>query len=82
MDQRVEDGAILVDTSEDYAEIREQVANLCRDFPGEYWRDLESQPVESSYPTAFIDALTEAGYLAALIPEEYGGAGLPCAVVP
>jgi acyl-CoA dehydrogenase len=77
MDQRVEDGAILVDTSEDYPEIREQVANLCRQFPGEYWRDLETQPVESSYPTAFIDALTEAGYLAALIPEEYGGAGLP-----
>ena len=77
MDQRVEDGAILVDTSDDYAEIREQVANLCRDFPGEYWRELETQPVESSYPTAFIEALTEAGYLAALIPEEYGGAGLP-----
>jgi acyl-CoA dehydrogenase len=62
---------------EDYPEIREQVAKLCEDFPGEYWRKLEKQPPSGSYPTEFIEALTEAGYLAALIPEEYGGAGLP-----
>ncbi len=62
---------------EDYPEIREQVAKLCADFPGDYWRDLEKQPPSGSYPTAFIKALTEAGYLAALIPEEFGGAGLP-----
>lgn len=61
----------------DYPEIREEVAKLCANFPGEYWRDLEKQPPSGSYPTAFIEALTEAGYLAALIPEEYGGAGLP-----
>ena len=62
---------------EDYPEIREQVARLCADFPGDYWRDLEKQPPSGSYPTAFIEALTESGYLAALIPEEFGGAGLP-----
>ncbi len=66
-----------MDLSEDYADIREQVTKLCQDFPGEYWRELEKQPPSGSYPTAFIEALTAAGYLAALIPKEYGGAGLP-----
>ena len=61
----------------DYPEIREAVAKICEGFPGQYWRDLEDQPVEGSYPTEFVTALTESGYLAALIPEEYGGAGLP-----
>ena len=56
-----------------YAEIRQEVAKLCARFPGEYWRELDQ---ERAYPTAFVHALTEAGYLAALIPEEYGGAGL------
>ena len=69
--------SITVDLAEDYTDIREQVAKLCQDFNGEYWRDLEKQPPSGSYPTAFIEALTAAGYLAALIPEEYGGAGLP-----
>ena len=69
--------SITVDLAEDYTDIREQVAKLCQDFNGEYWRDLEKQPPSRSYPTAFIEALTAAGYLAALIPEEYGGAGLP-----
>jgi len=57
-----------------YADIRESVRALCARFPGEYWRDLDR---ERAYPTAFVTALTEAGYLAALIPEEYGGSGLP-----
>ncbi|PIW30864.1 MAG: acyl-CoA dehydrogenase [Rhodospirillales bacterium CG15_BIG_FIL_POST_REV_8_21_14_020_66_15] len=61
----------------DYQDIREQVAKVCADFPGEYWRKLEDQPPSGSYPTEFIEALTASGYLAALIPEEYGGAGLP-----
>src|ERR1700728_1687701 len=56
-----------------HAEIRQEVAKLCARFPGEYWRKLDQ---ERAYPTAFVRALTEAGYLAALIPEEYGGAGL------
>src|SRR5580692_4393820 len=57
-----------------HAEIREEVAKLCARFPGEYWRKLDQQ---REYPTEFVTALTEAGYLAALVPEEYGGAGLP-----
>ena len=62
---------------EDYADIRDAVKKICADFPGEYWRNLEDQPVEGSYPTEFVKTLTESGFLAALIPEEYGGAGLP-----
>src|ERR1700744_4596069 len=57
-----------------HAEIREEVRKLCAKFPGEYWRKLDQ---ERGYPTEFVQALTEGGYLAALIPEEYGGAGLP-----
>ncbi|HEY8289267.1 MAG TPA: acyl-CoA dehydrogenase family protein, partial [Acetobacteraceae bacterium] len=58
---------------EPHTEIREEVKKLCARFPGEYWRKLDQ---ERTYPTEFVRALTEAGYLAALIPEEYGGAGL------
>ena len=57
-----------------HAEIREEVAKLCARFPGEYWRKLDQV---RGYPTEFVNALTEGGYLAALIPEEFGGAGLP-----
>ncbi|MGG5887255.1 acyl-CoA dehydrogenase family protein [Falsiroseomonas sp. HC035] len=57
-----------------HAEIREEVRKLCARFPGEYWRELDSR---RGYPTEFVEALTESGYLAALIPEEFGGAGLP-----
>ena len=56
-----------------HAEIREEVKKLCARFPGEYWRKLDA---ERAYPTAFVTALTEAGYLGVLIPEEYGGSGL------
>jgi acyl-CoA dehydrogenase len=58
----------------DYQDIREEVRKLCAGFPGEYWRVLDR---EAAYPAAFVKALSDAGYLAALIPEEYGGAGLP-----
>ena len=58
---------------ETHGEIREEVAKLCAKFPGEYWRDLDAK---RGYPTEFVTALTEAGYLAVLIPEEYGGSGL------
>ena len=57
-----------------WADLRGEVAKLCAQFPGEYWRKLDA---ERGYPTEFVRALTEAGYLAALIPEEFGGAGLP-----
>ena len=58
---------------DEFADIRESVRALCAKFPGDYWRALDR---ERAYPTAFVAALTEAGYLAALIPEEFGGSGL------
>ena len=58
---------------DDHAEIREEVGKLCARFPGEYWRKLDEV---RGYPTEFVQALTEAGYLSVLIPEEYGGSGL------
>src|SRR6188474_784926 len=58
---------------DEFADIRTGVRALCAKFPGEYWRVLDR---ERAYPTEFVAALTEAGYLAALIPEEYGGSGL------
>jgi len=57
-----------------YSDIREAVVRLCTRFPGEYWRALDR---DMSYPKEFVDALTEAGWLSILIPEEYGGSGLP-----
>jgi acyl-CoA dehydrogenase len=57
-----------------FSDIRTQVRKLCAAFPGEYWRKLDR---EAAYPEAFVKALGEAGYLAALIPEVYGGSGLP-----
>jgi alkylation response protein AidB-like acyl-CoA dehydrogenase len=62
------------DIDDRYAEVRAGVRKLCEGFPGEYWRKCDR---DRSYPAAFVQALTEAGYLAALIPERYGGAGLP-----
>ena len=59
--------------SAELAPIREAVRALCANFPGEYWRALDR---ERAYPAEFVTALTKAGFLAALIPEEYGGSGL------
>jgi len=69
-------GSVLpvVEVGEDYPELRESVRRICAKYPAAYWRELEK---ESAYPTAFIRELTEGGFLAALIPEEYGGAGMP-----
>ena len=65
-----------------WADIREGVRRICERYPNEYWVKLDH---ERAYPTEFVNALTEAGYLGALIPEEYGGSGLPisaaCAVL-
>ena len=58
---------------EHHTDIRDAVGKLCAQFPGEYWRKLDR---EMAYPSAFVDALTQAGYLSVLIPEEYDGAGL------
>ena len=63
----------MVQEVDEYGEIREQVARLCANYPGEYWRALDAQ---RAYPTKFVDELTAAGFLAVLIPEEYGGSGL------
>ena len=63
----------VTDDSDDIREIRQAVARLCARFPGTYWRKLDR---EAAYPTEFVTALTEAGYLAVLIPEAYGGSGL------
>jgi len=61
------------DHDDDLSDIRASVRALCQQFPGEYWRALDR---ERAYPTQFVEALTKAGFLAALIPEEYGGSGL------
>jgi acyl-CoA dehydrogenase len=58
---------------DEFSDVRAGVRALCAKFPGEYWRTLDR---ERAYPTEFVAALTKAGYLAALIPEEYGGSGL------
>lgn len=58
---------------ESYPEIREEVRKLCARYPGEYWRKLDEV---RGYPTDFVKALTESGFLSVLIPEEFGGSGL------
>jgi acyl-CoA dehydrogenase len=63
----------MLTESEDIAEIRRAVQALCAEFPGEYWREKDR---DRAYPDEFVDALTKAGFLAALIPEEFGGSGL------
>ena len=65
---------VQVGLGEDYPEIREGVRRICADFPNEYWRDIDKR---EAYPSEFVQAMTDAGFLASLIPEEYGGAGLP-----
>ena len=65
-----------------HPEIRDAVARLCADFPGEYWREKDKN---KAYPSEFVEALTEGGYLSVLIPEDFGGAGMDlgaaCAVL-
>ena len=64
----------LFDPTADFADIRAGVAKVCAGFPGVYWRDLDAR---RAYPTEFVAALIAEGYLAAMIPEAYGGSGLP-----
>ena len=68
------DTPTMVALGEDYPELRELVRKICERYPGAYWRKLEA---EQAYPTEFITELTQGGFLASLIPEEYGGSGLP-----
>jgi alkylation response protein AidB-like acyl-CoA dehydrogenase len=62
--------------TDDQRALRAGVVEICKRYPGEYWRDLDAK---REYPEAFVNELTRAGYLGALIPQEYGGAGLPIA---
>src|SRR6185436_2236204 len=63
----------MIVPADPHQEIRDAVRQLCRQFPDEYFRKLDE---ENAYPEAFVDALMAAGWLAAMIPQEYGGAGL------
>jgi acyl-CoA dehydrogenase len=63
-----------INLDEDHTDIREGVRRICADFPGSYWQELDQL---EHYPTDFVKAMTEAGFLSALIPETYGGSGLP-----
>jgi acyl-CoA dehydrogenase len=71
-----------MDTDNTYPEIRAAIAKLCAQFPGAYWRQLDEQ---KAYPTEFVATLTRSGYLSVMIPEQYGGSGLPlgaaCAIL-
>ncbi len=64
---------IQVSLTDEQRALKAGVAEVCKRYPGEYWRELDR---ERAYPEAFVTELTRAGYLAALVPQEYGGAGL------
>ena len=63
----------MLPAPDQYQELRDAMRDLCKDYPDEYWRKIDD---ERGYPEAFVDALTGAGWMATLIPEEYGGSGL------
>ncbi|GGO62667.1 acyl-CoA dehydrogenase [Roseovarius pacificus] len=65
---------VSMEIGEDYPEIRDAVRKVCAPFDGAYWQKLEE---DDSYPSEFVEALTSSGFLAVLIPEAYGGSGLP-----
>lgn len=73
MSSATPDNMPSVPLGEDFPDIRDGVRRICADFPQTYWRELDKH---EGYPSEFVQAMTEGGYLAALIPEEYGGAGL------
>ena len=62
--------------TDDQRALKAGVTEICKRFPGEYWRELDAK---REYPEAFVNELTRAGYLGALIPQEFGGAGLTIA---
>lgn len=66
--------SVTMETGPDHLELRESIRRICSAYPLDYWRRLEE---DSAYPTDFVSELSQAGFLAALIPEEYGGSGLP-----
>ncbi len=72
MDLNIED--LQMNIGNDYPDFREGVRKLCAHFPDKYWRDLDKA---GEYPDAFVKAMGDGGYLSALVPEEYGGLGVP-----
>jgi alkylation response protein AidB-like acyl-CoA dehydrogenase len=66
--------AVSMSLGDDFSDIRESVRRICADFPGAYWRELEAR---EAYPGEFVAALTQSGFLGALIPQSFGGSGLP-----
>ena len=68
--------SIHLSLTDEQRALKAGVTEICRRYPGEYWRDLDAR---REYPEKFVNELTQAGYLGALIPQEYGGAGLPIA---
>jgi acyl-CoA dehydrogenase len=74
MNQASTTPSVAMELGDEYPDIRESVRRICADFPGAYWRELDEK---EAYPSEFVQAMTEAGFLASLIPESYGGAGLP-----
>ena len=66
--------AVSMSLGDDFPDIRESVRRICADFPGAYWRELEAR---EAYPGEFVAALTQSGFLGALIPQSFGGSGLP-----
>jgi alkylation response protein AidB-like acyl-CoA dehydrogenase len=68
--------AITLSLTDEQRALKASVTEICKRYPGEYWRELDAK---REYPEKFVDELTQAGYLGALIPQEYGGAGLPIA---
>ena len=73
MPESVPSNDVINSQQDTISEIRLSVAKLCQDYPGDYWRELDRN---QEYPTEFVKALTESGFLSVLIPEEYGGSGL------
>src|SRR4029450_5135762 len=63
----------MIETAASHQDLRDAIRDLCAQFPADYFREIDEQ---RGYPEAFVDALTKAGWLAALIPQEYGGSGL------
>src|SRR5215470_19521219 len=70
---RPDRGETMTHAVDPYQDIREAIRDLCAGFPAAYFREIDEK---RGYPDAFVDALTKAGWLAALIPQEYGGSGL------
>ena len=68
--------SIPLSLTDDRRALKHGVTEICKRYPGEYWRELDAK---REYPETFVNELTQSGYLGALIPQEYGGAGLPIA---